>query len=452
MNNQALYTDLYQITMLAEYFHDGKHKEPAKCEMFVRRLPKNRRFILAAGLEQVLDYLYNLRFTDAQIEALKEIPTLRSAMTQDFVDYLRAFHFTGKVSAVPEGTVLFENEPFIRVEAELAQAQLVETFILSTINHQSMIASKAARIVLAAGGKSVLEFGSRRTHPAAAVDVARAAYIAGFDGSSNVEAFYRYGVPARGTMAHMFIMAYGDEEKAFEKYNKVFGKSLYLVDTYDTLTGVRNALKVAGDNLLGVRLDSGDLASLSKEVRALLKDEGREDVKIFLSSDLDEYELVELNERGEYDGAGVGTRLATSDDAPSLGGVYKLVEINEQPVAKFSEGKITYPGPKQVYRHYTNGQMDSDIIGHEKEGRYDFVNKIPLLKEVMRNGAIIHRESIHEMRERARVEVASLPDVLKEIGVRTDERSSYYEVSLSEKVRELLADCERRQMNNGGSK
>lgn len=451
MTSQALHTDLYQLTMMAAYFHNGNHKTPAKCEMFIRRLPKNRRFVVAAGLEQVLEYLYNLRFTDSQIEALKEIPALRPAMTAEFVDYLRTFRFTGTVYAVPEGTIIFENEPFIRVEADLAQAQLVETFILSTINHQSMVASKAARVVLAARGKPVLEFGSRRTHSEAAVSVARAAYIAGFDGSSNVEAHYKYGVPARGTMAHMFIMTYGDEELAFSKYHKVYDKSMYLVDTYDTLNGVRNALKVAGEGLKGVRLDSGDLGKLSKEVRALLKSEGREDVKVFLSSDLDEYELETLNDLGDYDGAGVGTRLATSDDSPSLGGVYKLVEIGGTPVAKFSESKVTLPGPKQVYRCYKDGKMVCDVLGTVDEGAFEFVNRKPLLTKVMDGRTVLYKETIHDMRQRAREELSSLPDNLREI-MRTDAHERLYDVRPSDKVKSLLIDCEKRQMKTGGNK
>ena len=243
-DTHALHTDLYQLTMLASYFHQGRHEERAVCEMFVRRLPKNRRFLLVAGLEKALRYLEGLRFTDRQIDTLQQIPGFKKAMTQPFMEYLRGFRFTGDVDAMPEGTVAFENEPLVRVQAPLGEAQLVETFLLSAINHQTMIASKAARVVLALGDKTALEYGTRRTHPDAAVDVARAAYIAGFEATSNVEAFDAFGVPARGTMAHMYIMGSSSEREAFAQYAKLFDNSTYLVDTYDTLEGVKNALDV----------------------------------------------------------------------------------------------------------------------------------------------------------------------------------------------------------------
>ena len=268
MTTHALHTDLYQLTMLASYFHQRQHEERAVCEMFVRRLPKSRRFLVAAGLQRALQYLRTLRFTDSQVEALREVPHLKKAMTPDFVEYLRAFRFTGDVWAMPEGTLAFENEPLLRVEAPLGEAQLVETYLLSTLNHATMIASKAARVVLALGGRPALEFGTRRTHPEAAVDVARAAYIAGFEASSNVEAFERFGVPTRGTMAHMYIMASSSEREAFQHYGSLFPRSTYLVDTYDTVEGVKVALDAMGEGVTGVRLDSGDLASLSREVRA----------------------------------------------------------------------------------------------------------------------------------------------------------------------------------------
>jgi len=446
-NTYALHTDLYQLTMMAAYFHNGKHNQQAVCELFVRRLPKNRRFLLAAGLDKCLDYLSNLRFTDAQIESLRDIPALRGAMSPEFIEYLRSFRFTGNVSAVPEGTVMFQNEPFLRVEAPLAEAQLVETMLLSCINHQTMIASKAARIMLAAQGKVTLEFGTRRTHYQAAVDVARAAYIAGFEGSSNVEAHYSHEVPARGTMAHMFIMANGDERQAFEEYSKVFKNSAYLVDTYDTLQGVKNALEVVGDNITAVRLDSGDLAKLSREVRTLLKEEGRDEIKIFLSSDLDEYELDVLNETGDYDGAGIGTRLATSHDSPSLGGVYKLVEIEGRPVAKFSKDKVTLPGPHQIYREFREGKMTGDFVGGVAEGTFEFIKRTPLLIDVMHNGQVLHRESVHQMRSRAREQLQMLPYELRTIA-KTNTHEEIYSVKPSGMVLSLLEKCRKAQFGD----
>jgi len=437
----ALHTDLYQLTMLASYFHRGMHTTPAVCEMFVRRLPKNRRFLVVAGLEQALDMLQGLRFTDAQIEALKEVPGLSDALSYEFLEYLRGFRFKGNVYAVPEGTVLFENEPMVRVEADLASAQLVETFLLSAINHQTNIATKAARVVLAAGERAVLEFGTRRTHPDAAVDVARAAYIAGFAGSSNVEAAARYGVPARGTMAHMYVMASDDEEQAFAAYSSLYKNSTYLIDTYDTLRGLERAVRVVGDNLKAVRIDSGDLADMSKKARAKLKELGRDDVQIVLSSDLDEYALEGLNGNGDYDAAGVGTRLATCDDAPSLGGVYKLVQIGERLVAKFSESKVTYPGAHQVYRHEKDGVFAFDHLGMVGEKSFPFIDSEELLICVMQEGKRLHHEGIHDMRARCRAQIAKLPPELKEIGSRTDERVHLYEVRPSEALNAALEQC-----------
>ncbi|MCP4500298.1 MAG: nicotinate phosphoribosyltransferase [Deltaproteobacteria bacterium] len=442
----ALHADLYQLTMLASYFHRGMHETPAQCEMFVRRLPKNRKFLVAAGLDQGLQMLQNLRFTDAQIESLKEVPGLKEAMSYDFVEYLRGFRFRGTVHAVPEGTVLFENEPFLRVEADLASAQLVETFLLSALNHQTNIASKAARVVLAAKERSVMEFGTRRTHPHAAVDVARAAYIAGFSGTSNVEAFERYGVPARGTMAHMYVMASDDEEQAFKAYGDLYNKSTFLIDTYDTMRGLDRAVETLGDNMSAVRIDSGDLAVMSKKVRARLKELGREDIKIVLSSDLDEYALEDLEVNGDYDAAGVGTRIATCDDAPSLGGVYKLVQIGERMVAKFSESKVTYPGAHQIYRHEKGGVFDFDHLGMVGEKSYPFIDAEELLICVMKDGVRLHQESIHDMRARCRQQIAKLPAKLREIGLRIDEREHLFEVRASDSLLKALEKC-REEMN-----
>jgi nicotinate phosphoribosyltransferase len=440
----ALHTDLYQLTMLAAYFHSGQTERRAVCEMFVRRLPKNRRYLVVAGLERVLKYLQELRFTDSAIEALREIPGMKKAMTPAFVEYLRGFRFRGDVHAMPEGTVAFENEPLVRVEGALGEVQLIETYLLSCINYQTMISTKAARIVTSLQGRQALEFGTRRTHPDAAVDVARSAWIAGFDATSNVAAFEQFDIPARGTMAHMYIMSQASESEAFSRYANIFGKSTFLVDTYDTLDGVKHALDAAGDAVTSVRLDSGDLAGLSREVRAFLKGRGRDDVKIVLSSDLDEYEIERLVKDGDFDVAGVGTRLATSDDAPSLGGVYKLVQIDGRPVAKFADGKVTHPGAHQVYRQIRDGEIEHDWLGLVEEPSYEFVGTVPLLVPAMVHGkpmpAFAHggSETLAVMRARCRDQVANLPEIAREIGARTDTREHVVPVLPSPQVVKLL--------------
>jgi nicotinate phosphoribosyltransferase len=441
INTKAIHTDLYQLTMMASYFHQGIIDKPVKCEMFVRRLPKNRRFLLAAGLEQALDYLSDLRFTDAQIEHLRSIPAMKKALTRDFVEYLRRFRFTGTVFGLPEGTVFFQNEPLVRVEAPLGQAQLVETFILSSLNHQTMIASKAARMVLAGQGRPLLDFGSRRTDPIAAVLAARAAYIAGFEGTSNVEASYQYDIPARGTMAHMLVMAAKTEADAFQGYSSTFPNSTYLVDTYDTLNGIRTALQTAGDKVKAIRIDSGDLPTITKDARALLNELGRPDVQIFLSSDLDEYELSKFNDLDvPYDGAGIGTRLVTSDDAPSLGGVYKLVEIEGRSVAKFSKDKVSYPGPKQIYR-----KKGLDWLGLPNEQGYEFLSAKPMLEVVLSRGTAYRYEDINIMRARAAQGIKELPDRLKVIERTDDYSQSTYEVKPSENLTALLNNAAKEQ-------
>jgi nicotinate phosphoribosyltransferase len=296
----ALHTDLYQLTMAAGYFHRGMTQATACCEMFVRRLPKRRRYLLAMGLERVLRYLEGLRFTREQIAYLATVPALRDAMTPDFQAFLAGFSFTGDVAAMPEGTVAFAGEPMVQITAPLVEAQIVETFLLSAVNHATMVASKAARVVQAAGSAQVIEFGGRRTHPEAAVDAARAAYAAGCVGTSNVEAGMRFGVPVMGTAAHMWTMAHPSEEAAFEGYTAVFpSASILLIDTYDTLRGAERAARIARDKLKGVRLDSGDLLVLSRAVRAILDEHGCTSAKIVASGDLNEYRIAELRAEGK---------------------------------------------------------------------------------------------------------------------------------------------------------
>jgi len=415
----ALHTDLYQLTMAAGYFHRGMTDAIATCEMFVRRLPARRRYLIAMGLERVLDYLEELRFTEEQIAYLGTIPSLKDAMTPPFIDYLRRFSFTGALFAVAEGTVVFAGEPLIRVRAPIIEAQIIETFVLSAVNHATMVASKAARVITAAGSAGVLEFGTRRTHPEAAVDAARAAYAVGFAATSNVEAGMRFGIPVSGTAAHMWTMAHPSEEAAFAAYTEVFpSASILLIDTYDTLRGAGRAARAAREKLKGVRLDSGDLLALSRGVRAILDEHGLTKTQIVASGDLNEYRIAELRAAGApIDLYGVGTDLVCSVDAPSLGGVYKLVEIERDghasPIAKFSASKATLPGAHQVYRfHDAEGRIAHDTIALAGE-RGEDLDGGALLQPVMERGKrTAPAEPLSAIRERSRRELAALPKEL----------------------------------------
>jgi nicotinate phosphoribosyltransferase len=413
----ALLTDLYQLTMAAGYFHRGMTGITATCELFVRRLPRLRRYLTAMGLERALSYLEHLRFTEEEVAYLATVPALRDAMTPGFAAFLLDLRFTGDVWAIPEGTTVFAGEPLLRVRAPIVEAQIVETFLLSTLNHATMVASKAARVVHAAGDAAVMEFGTRRTHPDAAVDAARAAYCAGFVGTSNVEAGRRYGVPVLGTAAHMWTMAHATEEDAFASYVATFpSASILLIDTYDTLRGARRAAEIAGEKLKGVRLDSGDLLALSRAVRVILDEHGCRGASIVASGDLNEHRIAELRASGApIDVYGVGTDLVASIDAPALGGVYKLVELDHggaaTPIAKFSEGKATLPGAHQVHRfHDVAGLISRDVIALADE---QAAGGAPLLVPVMRAGArVAPAEPLDAVRARARRERASLPPEL----------------------------------------
>src|SRR5580692_6368798 len=352
----GLSTDLYQLTMAAGYFEAGKLEERATFELFVRRLPHNRNFVLAAGLAQAVEYLLNLRYTAEEIDYLRALPQFAHA-SSGFFDYLAALRFTGDLFAVPEGTPLFANEPFLTLRAPLVEAQIPETYLLATIGFQSMIATKAARMVKAALGRSVVEFGTRRAHsPEAGVFAGRASYIGGCGGTSNTEAGMRFGVPVFGTAAHSWVMSFPHETIAFEQLQKLLGEStVYLIDSYDTLEGARRAAAL-GRPLWGVRLDSGNLVTLAPAVRKILDDAGLPETKIMATGDLNEYKIHELvAARAPIDVFGVGTELSTSADAPTLGVVYKMVELEDagnhrRYTAKLSEDKHTLPGSKQVFR------------------------------------------------------------------------------------------------------
>jgi len=381
----GLSTDLYQLTMGAAYWRSQK-TGLATFELFVRRLPERRSYLVTAGLAQALEYLCELRFTREETDYLRGLPIF-AGVEREYFDYLEEIRFGGDVWAVPEGTVVFAGEPILRVTAPLIEAQMVETYLLATINFQTSIATKAARMVEAAGGRSIQEFGARRCHGfEAAVLAARAAWIGGCVGTSNVEAGYRFGIPVYGTAAHSFTMAFAQEIDAFRAFFDVFGEqTTLLLDTYDTIRAAHMTTEF-GPSLHGVRLDSGDLGELSVEVRAILDQAGMPSTRIMASGDLNEETIARLVEAGApIDLFGVGTELSTSRDEPALGGVYKLVEIQSNdhamPKMKLSREKATYPLRKQIWRQTDEqGHWTEDVVGgmDEKE-----IPGTPLLKQVM---------------------------------------------------------------------
>jgi nicotinate phosphoribosyltransferase len=385
----GLLTDLYQLTMAAGYFEAGKAGEIATFELFFRHLPRYRNFVLAAGLQHVVEYLADITFTEEQIRYLQSLPQFKR-IQPGFFDALRSFRFSGDLFAIPEGTPVFAGEPLLTVRAPLLQAQIVETYLLASMGFQSLIATKAARMVEAAGGRAVVDFGTRRAHsPEAGVLAGRAAYIGGCIGSSNTETGYRYGIPVFGTAAHSWIQAFPTEREAFECLQKLLGEAtVYLIDTYDTLAGARLATSL-GRPFWGVRLDSGNLVELSRAVRKILDDAGFPDVKIMATSDLNEYKILEFAAaRAPIDAFGVGTDLATSTDSPNLGVVYKLVELGGRFTAKFSEDKHTLPGAKQVFRFPTHDCIACswECIGCDAS---DEESARALLRPILLNGELI---------------------------------------------------------------
>jgi nicotinate phosphoribosyltransferase len=414
--NAALLTDLYQLTMSASYFARGNNGQ-ATFELFVRRLPEERNFLIACGLDDALAYLESFRFGRDAITYLRSTGIFR----EDFLDYLAALRFTGEAWAIPEGEAVFAGEPLLRVTAPRIEAQLVETFLLNCISFQTTIASKAARIAIACDGRPFFDFSARRDHGAdAALRAARAAYIGGAAGTSNVLAGQAYGIPLSGTMAHSYVSSFASELDAFLAFARDFpSRAILLIDTYDTLAGARNAVAAAktlaaeGIDVLGVRLDSGDLEQLAPAVRAILDEGGCPSTAIFASSDLDEHRISALLAAGApVDAFGVGTQLGTSADAPALSAVYKLVEDDRGPQLKLSPGKATLPGRKQVYRFERDGLYERDVIALHDEppplgGR-------PLLQPVMASGARLHApESLGAIRERCPRSVASLSPELR---------------------------------------
>src|ERR1700674_1846864 len=347
----GLLTDLYQLTMAAGYFESGKADEAATFELFFRHLPRYRNFVLAAGLEQVVEYLQNLHFEDEEIRYLRSLPQFQR-VSPAFFDALRRLRFNGDLFAMAEGTPIFAGEPFLTVRAPLIEAQIPETYLLASIGFQSLIATKAARITEVAAGRAVVDFGTRRAHsPEAGVLAGRASYIGGCVGTSNTETGFRYGIPVFGTAAHSWVQSFPSEKEAFGRLQNLLGEAtVYLIDTYDTIAGAKLAASL-GRPVWGVRLDSGNLGELSRAVRHILDEAGLQDAKIMATSDLNEYKILEFAAAdAPIDAFGVGTDLATSTDSPNLGVVYKLVELDGRYTAKFSEDKHTMPGSKQVFR------------------------------------------------------------------------------------------------------
>jgi len=436
----GLSTDLYQLTMAAGYFEAGKLEERATFELFVRRLPPNRNFVLAAGLAQAVEYLLNLRYTPEEIDYLRTLPQF-AYTSPGFFDYLAGLRFTGDLFAVPEGTPLFPNEPFLTLRAPLVEAQIPETYLLATIGFQSMIATKAARVVKAALGRTVVEFGTRRAHsPEAGVFAGRASYIGGCGGTSNTEAGMRFGVPVFGTAAHSWVMSFSSERNAFEQLQRLLGKNtVYLIDSYDTLEGARRAAEL-GRPLWGVRLDSGNLVTLAPAVRKILDDAGLPETKIMATGDLNEYKIHELvAARAPIDVFGVGTELSTSADAPTLGVVYKMVELDERYTAKLSEDKHTLPGSKQIFRYRTH-----DVLGRSSECPDGSAPSEALLRPVMLNGQLVEPlPTAAEARDHAAQCLARLPAPCHSLF----ERPGAWSVDLSpeleklyEKVRKGIAE------------
>lgn len=394
---------------------DNQKNEKATFDLFIRKLPEDWGFFIANGIEDAIDYATNLKFQEEDIEYLRQ----QKIFKENYLNYLKDFKFTGEIYAVKEGTPIAPNTPILRVTAPRIEAQFLETMLLNTINFQTMISTKANRIVQAAGNASVVDFGLRRAQEQdAAMKGARAAYIAGAIATSNVKAGQEYGIPISGTQAHSFVMSFPTEIESFRSYANTFPDNpTLLIDTYDTIQGAKNAaiiakeLEAKGKRLGAVRLDSGDLAELSKQVRQIFDKENLQYVKIFASNDLNEYKILELIQKGaQIDGYGVGTELITAKPVSALPGVYKLIEDQDGAKIKLSSQKQSYPGKKQVYRTEKNGIYTGDILALENER---FIGK-PLLEKVVMNGERINqRKSLNEIRAYCLEQIAKMPEQTK---------------------------------------
>jgi nicotinate phosphoribosyltransferase len=435
----GLLVDLYELTMGESYVREGIAERDATFSLFFRKLPPGWGYALAAGLEDALRYLEELRFSEEDLEFLAQT----GLFGEPFLHRLRGLRFGGAARGVPEGTPVFPNEPLLEVTGPLVEAQIAETMLLNEVHLQTLIASKAARSVDAARGRLLVDFSLRRTHGGeAGLKVARASYLAGFDATSNVLAGRVYGIPVAGTMAHSYVEAFGDELEAFRAFARAYpDNAILLVDTYDTLEGVRRAaivgreLAAAGHRLRGVRLDSGDLLELSKGARGILDEAGFEDAMVFASGGLDEAEIAALLEAGApVGGFGVGTKMGVAADAGFLDLAYKLVELDGTPALKLSEGKATLPGRKQAWRMRREGTAAYDVLGLERQtGEGE-----PLLREVMRGGKATWAEPLDEIRARARRERESLPAAVRALD------ASSYEVRLDPALERVRAEVAAR--------
>ncbi len=439
--HSPLLTDLYQLTMLHTYYRQ-RMEATAVFEFFVRKLPEHRNFMMAAGLEQALDFLEQARFGPEELEWIA-----RSGLfTPEFPKHLERWRFSGDVHAMPEGTIFFPDEPILRVTAPMPQAQLIESRLMNLVHFESLVATKAARSVLVARGKKLVDFGLRRAHGAeAGLLAARAAYLAGYDSTATVLAGSRFGIPVVGTMAHSFVQAHDDEAQAFIDFARAFPKgTIFLVDTYDTEAGVRKVVKLApqlereGISVRGIRLDSGDLGQLARAARRLLDEAGLRKAVVFASGNLDEYRMRELLEAGApIDGFGVGTSLVTSADAPFLDAVYKLQEYAGRPRRKRSTAKATWPGRKQVFRVSDRaGIFERDIVTVEGDEQAGEPLLIPVMREGRRLGAA---EPLERIRERARGGLERLPRRLADL----ETASAPYCVDISPALRRLAEEVDR---------
>jgi len=408
--------------MAASYF---EHQSGARAvfDLFIRRIPHNRSYLVAAGLEDIVSFIRDFHFDNESIAYLRD----RRIFSESFLQFLSRIKFTGNLWFIPEGTIFFPGEPIVRVEAPIIEAQLLESFLLNTINLQTTISTKASRVVWAAKEKAIYDFSLRRAQGTdAAIKVARSSYIAGVKGTSNVLAAKKYNMAAVGTMAHSFVMSFGDELSAFRAFTQTFpDSSVLLVDTYDTIKGIKNAIAVAkelqakGHRLVSVRLDSGDILKLSRQARRLLDQAGLNYVKIFASGNLDEYKIQRLvNSKAQVDNFGVGTNMGTSNDAPFSDVIYKISEVTDRsgrylPTMKLSHDKVTFPGRKQVYRCFdSRGMYIKDILGLEDER----IKGQPLLMKVMDNGRLIYNlPPLGEIRERCKENLLRLPEKYKKL-------------------------------------